>query len=113
MIATCESLSRDGRSTLVEDYLAENPRGPGFHAMTPQLCQHARKTVTLTQRQLAEEIGESLETVFRYEMGKPTDEAVARKLIDYFNGYPIRFDRSGRLRFVVRHGSYEDDDEKD
>ena len=72
-------------------------RARGLAVMTPETCRAVRKAVSMTQRQLADAIGESLETVFRYETGKPTDPAVAEKLLAYFQEYPIASDRSGRI----------------
>ena len=72
-------------------------RARGIAAMSPALCRSARKAVSMTQRQVADAIGESLETVFRYEAGKPTDEAVAEKLLDFFQDFQIATDRSGRI----------------
>ena len=96
----------------MEEYLADNEFGPRFRAMSPELCRAARKAVSMTQRQLADAIGESLASVYRYEAGRPTDEAVAKKLIAFFNGFPIRFDRSGRIQWVVRKGRSGDGDEQ-
>ena len=72
-------------------------RARGLAVMTPDTCRAARKAVSMTQRQLAEAIGESLSTLFRYEMGKPTDQAVAEKLLRFFEECQIAVDRSGRI----------------
>lgn len=74
-------------------------RARGLDVMTPDTCRAVRKAVSLTQRQLADAIGEPLATVFGYEAGKPTDAAVVAKLLDFFQGYQIAADRSGRIGF--------------
>ena len=72
-------------------------RARGLNRMSPELCRRARGAVSMTQRQVADAIGESLETVFGYELGKPTDPAVAEKLLFLFEEFQIAADRSGRI----------------
>ena len=72
-------------------------RRSGLIQMTPDTCRAARKALSMTHRELADAIGESLPTVYRYEMGKPTDDAVVEKLLCYFQECPIAVDRSGRI----------------
>ena len=77
-------------------------RARGLGLMTPATCRKARQALSMTHRQLADEIGEPLATVFRYEMGKPTDPAVEGKLHRFFEECPLAGDRSGRIgRYVT------------
>ena len=73
----------------------------GLRWMSPERCRAARHALSMTHREVAECIGESLETVFGCEAGKPTDEAVVTKLLAYFQEFRIFVDRSGRI------GSYQ------
>ena len=72
-------------------------RAKGLTGMSPETCRNARHAVSMSQRELAEAIGESLATVFHYEMGKPVDAAVAGKLLRFFEECQIAADRSGRI----------------
>ena len=72
-------------------------RARGLSHMSPEACRKARNALSMTHRQLADAIGESVATVFGYEMGKPTDDAVAGKLLRLFQDMPIAADRSGRI----------------
>jgi DNA-binding XRE family transcriptional regulator len=64
-------------------------RARGLKRMTPTLCREARSALSLSHRDVADAIGESLATVFHYEAGKPTDEAVVAKLLTYFQEFQI------------------------
>jgi hypothetical protein len=77
-------------------------RARGLVVMTPDVCRKARKAVSMTHRQVADGIGESVATVFHYEMGKPTDQAVVEKLLDFFQDFQIASDRSGRIGWYQR-----------
>ena len=72
-------------------------RARGLDRMSPELCRRARGAVSMTQRQVAESIGESLATVFGYETGKATDDRVVEKLLFFFQEFQIAADRSGRI----------------
>ena len=77
-------------------------RAQGLRRLSPEACRAARNAVGLTQRQLADAVGEELATIFHYEMGKPTDEAVVEKLLFFFQEHPIAVTRSGRItRYVT------------
>ena len=72
-------------------------RGHSLTSMTPDTCRKARKAVSMTPRQVADAIGESLATVYRYEMGKPTDAVVVDKLLRFFQECRITGRRSARI----------------
>lgn len=73
------------------------PKARELETMTPEICRAVRKAVSMTHRQVADGIGESLETVYRYETGKPTDDAVVAKLLAFFQDFQIAAGRSGRI----------------
>ena len=52
-------------------------------------------------KEVADAIGESLKTVFHYEMGKPTDPIVAEKLLFYFQGFAIAPNSYGGFSYIV------------
>lgn len=72
-------------------------RARGLSGMSPETCRAARSAASMTQRQLAEAVGEELATIFRYELGKPTDPAVPAKLLAFFEELPLAVSRSGRI----------------
>lgn len=73
----------------------------GLDTMSPATCRAARTAVGNTHRQVADAIGESLKTVFHYEMGKPTDPIVAEKLLFYFQGFAIAPNSYGGFSYIV------------
>lgn len=73
-------------------------RAVGLTKMTPDTCRTGRKALSMTPRQLADSIGESLETVYRYEMGKPTQDTIVEKLLSFFQEHQIPGRRPGGSR---------------
>lgn len=71
--------------------------GRGFDLMSPELAREARKALSLSHKQLGQEIGEPAATVMKYELGRPIDEAVIEKLRGYFKRSQIRVLRNGSV----------------
>ena len=72
--------------------------GRGFDVMSPELAREARKALSLSHKQLGQEIGEPAATVMKYELGRPVDEAVIEKLRGYFKRSQVQVLRNGSVR---------------